>query len=85
LAFRRYERDRLYSDCEECQRLWREYAVATTNHIRLDSKLRLAALERDLEGIRMLTIEVETAERERAASRDVLRRHEAEAHSVSSF
>jgi hypothetical protein len=32
-------------DCEQCVRLGREYAAATTDHIRLDSKWRMAMLE----------------------------------------
>ena len=49
------------SGCEECQRLWHEYAISTTKHTKLDGKLRLAALERSHERIESLTLEVEAA------------------------
>lgn len=67
-------------DCEECQRLWRVYALATFEHIRLDSKLRLYALEHDIEKIQKLTFLVESAEVARAVGREAVRKHEAAAH-----
>jgi hypothetical protein len=71
------------NNCEGCQRLWRDYSHATTDHIRLDSKLRLAALERDSERIAGLTLRVEAAELARSAARDAIRKHEAELHATS--
>jgi hypothetical protein len=56
-----------HSHCEECLRLWRHYSSATTEHIRLDSDLRLAAFDRDLERIAALTLQVEAAELARMA------------------
>jgi hypothetical protein len=63
--------------CDECQRLWQEYSRATTDHIRLDSKLRLAALSYDQEGILVLTRQVEGAEEQREWAREAIRKHEA--------
>ena len=65
------------SECGECKRLWREYSTATTTHIGLDGKLRLAALEHDHEAVQRLTFDVETSETNRKSLRDALRRHEA--------
>jgi hypothetical protein len=70
-------------DCEMCRLLWRDYFQATTSHISLDSKLRLAALERDVERVAGLTLEVLTAELARDTAYDSLRKHKAEPHSLS--
>jgi len=63
--------------CEECHSLWQEYASATTEHIRLDSKLRLAALSHEREVIPALTQQVETAGALRESTREAIRQHEA--------
>lgn len=65
------------SGCEECTRLWLEYAAATTEHIRLDSKFRLAVLERNVGSITLLKPQVESAERLRNELRVAIRKHEA--------
>ena len=62
---------------EECHSLWQEYASATTEHIRLDSKLRLAALSHEQEGIPPLTKQVESAGALRESTREAIRQHEA--------
>jgi hypothetical protein len=71
-----------HSDCQECQALWRWYASATTDHICLENKLRLAALKHDLERVAILTPEVEMAVKLRDAGREAVRLHEAEPHAV---
>jgi hypothetical protein len=63
-------------ECPECARLWREYAAATTAHIKLESKLQVAALEHDVENIKRLTVQVEGARKVRQDSRERLRSHE---------
>jgi hypothetical protein len=70
----------MHPDCEECQRLWHNYSAATTDHIRLDSKLRLAALERDYGQIERLTPDVEAAERKRNNLREAIASHDRSAH-----
>jgi hypothetical protein len=62
--------------CDECHRLWQEYAKATTDHIRFDSKLRVAALSHDPEAIRVLTHQVEGAEEQREWAGETIRKHE---------
>jgi uncharacterized protein YifN (PemK superfamily) len=69
--------------CEECQRLWREYAWATTEHIRSDNKLRLAALEHDYEAIKQLTPRTDTAEKSRIDLRAAIAAHENAAHATN--
>ena len=68
--------------CEECQRLWREYASATTDHIRSDYKLRLATLERVHEATMQLTPGVDAAEKNRSDLRTGLAEHENAAHAA---
>jgi hypothetical protein len=55
-------------------------ARATTDHIRLDGKLRLAALSHDQEVIVVLTRQVENAEEQREWGREAIRKHESTAH-----
>jgi hypothetical protein len=62
--------------CEECRRLWREYADATTEHIRLGSKLQLAAMGSETEAIGILTPQLESAAEKRQLSREAIRGHE---------
>lgn len=66
--------------CEECRRLWREYASATTEHIRSDNKLRLAALEHNYEAVERLTPDTDTAGKNRSDLRKAIADHESTAH-----
>ncbi len=70
----------MHSDCPECQRLWRDYAAATTEHIRLDGKLRLAALDFDHEQVALLTPQSEAAGNSRKKTREAIRQHERNEH-----
>jgi hypothetical protein len=68
-------------DCEVCERLWREYAVAAASHIPLESKILQAAKNRDFARIAALSRRVEAAVMVRSERRERIRRHEAAAHS----
>jgi hypothetical protein len=63
-------------ECQECVRLWREYGLATTAHVRLDNKLRFAALQDDHSLIQSLTLELEALGEIRDIAREAIRRHE---------
>ena len=65
-------------DCSECQRLWREYAAATTTHIGLESKLRAFAQASTAAGV--LAHDVATAANVRESARRAIHQHEAELH-----
>jgi hypothetical protein len=56
--------------------MWRRYATATAIHVRLDHKLRFAALQGDYDVIESLTLETEGAEGIRLGLREAIRRHE---------
>jgi hypothetical protein len=63
--------------CEECDRLWREYAKSTFEHIQADSKLKLAVLEGHVESVERLTRAMEEALHYRENMRESIRKHEA--------
>ena len=64
----------------ECQRLWREYAKATTAHIGLESKRKLAELAQDPDALAALAPRVEAADVTRKAAREAICNHEHEFH-----
>lgn len=70
----------MHSDCPECQRLWHEYAVAIRTHIRLEYKLRGAAMEGDPEQIQAIPEDADRADLARANLREAIRNHEEKAH-----
>jgi hypothetical protein len=63
-------------ECQECVRLWREYGSTTTAHVRLDNKLRFAALQDDHPLIQSLTLELKALGAIRSAAREAIRRHD---------
>jgi hypothetical protein len=63
-------------NCDECQRLWQEYAQATTGHLKLDNRLKLAALKNEHEKIPALTDQTERAGELRASFREAIQKHE---------
>lgn len=66
--------------CTECERLWRDYAHATTEHIRILGKQRIIHLQGDKEGARTMDPDLAAADAARTAARDTIRQHEALAH-----
>jgi hypothetical protein len=68
------------SKCDECARLWREYSMSTTEHIKLESKLQVAALSGDTENLPELSLMVEQAGEKRVGDREAIRQHEQAAH-----
>ncbi|PYT32084.1 MAG: hypothetical protein DMG57_03005 [Acidobacteria bacterium] len=62
--------------CPECNRLWREYAWATNEDIKLDGQRKLAVLRYD-PGSEQLTMQSETAAHERESLRQQIKEHEA--------
>jgi len=63
--------------CPECDRLWREYASATTEHVTLVGKLNAAVARKDAEAVKRLELEVETAHASRDSIRQQVLQHEA--------
>jgi hypothetical protein len=69
--------------CAQCDRLWREYAQATTTHIHLTGKYRIAQLQYDDSRIKEIAPMVHAAENSRDAAREAIRQHEAKDHGDS--
>ena len=61
------------STCSGCDRLWREYAAATVQHVKLENYLKLAALQHDISAIERLTLATETAAIERGTVLTIIR------------
>jgi len=72
----------MHAVCDECGELWRQYSVATATYIQIENRLRLAALQNELDLIETLTVEIEGAEKNRHELRELIHKHEA-THSIS--
>ncbi len=68
------------NECPECQRLWREYSSVTIEHIRLEGKLKIAVLRRELEAIAELTRATEKAAKARSLAHQAIDKHEVSEH-----
>ena len=62
--------------CPECERLWREYEHATMHHVKLEGKLKIAAIQHDAEAVAELALTVDAAAHLRELAREALKRHE---------
>jgi hypothetical protein len=71
------------NDCAECIRLWREYATATTDHIGLEGKMRIAMIAHDSARVALLSPQVAGADVKRTAARNAIEVHERHAHPSS--
>jgi hypothetical protein len=69
----------MHQNCQECTRLWNEYALATRHFLNMEGKLKTASLSRDENAVRELSPVVERAAAERAHIRQLIEQHEAEA------
>lgn len=63
--------------CPECNRLWREYAAATNEDIRVNGQRKLALLRYDPGLSEQLTTQSESTARERESLRQQIKEHEA--------
>ena len=60
--------------CPECDELWREYAKATIEHVKLIKQQEIAA-EFSIVAFRDLEESIQIAEKRRAEARDAVRSH----------
>ena len=67
-------------NCVECRRLWREYSAVARELVRLDSKLKAAALIPDRVAMEELTHQLESATAMRTQLREEIDEHEARTH-----
>jgi hypothetical protein len=68
-------------DCPECQRLWREYAAATTSHVGMENRMR--GLKQGTPESEVFTREVTAAASVREGARQAIHDHETAAHGTA--
>ena len=64
-------------NCPECNRLWREFAFATNEDIKLDGQMKMAALRYDPGLSDVLAPASEAAAQNRESLRQQIKEHEA--------
>jgi hypothetical protein len=71
----------MHHDCQECARLWAEYALATRHYLKLEGRLQIAHLSRDQKAMAQLTPMLQRADQERSELRRSISQHEAHGRS----
>ena len=66
----------MHCNCDECTRLWNEYALATRHYLKLEGKLQIADLSRDDTTLSQLRPMLEDAAAERSELRRQIEQHE---------
>jgi hypothetical protein len=66
----------MHYNCQECTRLWNEYALATRHYLKVEGKLRTATDARDEVAIEQLSPFVNRAAAERARLKKEIDLHE---------
>jgi hypothetical protein len=68
----------MHYECQECTRLWSEYALATRHYLKLERRLETAEISHDQRTIDELKPRVKSAFDERAEVRRMIESHEAQ-------
>jgi hypothetical protein len=66
----------MHCNCQECVRLWNEYALATRHYLKIEGKLQIADISRDDQTAFQLRPMLEKAAVERAELRRLIDQHE---------
>jgi hypothetical protein len=66
----------MHQNCQQCTRLWSEYALATRHYLKLEGRLQMANLSHDRRAISDLTPSLERAAAERSELRRLIQEHE---------
>ena len=66
----------MHQNCQECTRLWSEYALATRHYLKLEGRLQIAGVSQDRKTVADLTPLMERAAAERAELRRLIQEHE---------
>ena len=69
----------MHQNCQECTRLWSEYALATRHFLKVEGQLRAASVSRDDQAVRELEPLMERAAAERNLLRRMIETHEKQA------
>jgi hypothetical protein len=67
----------MHQNCNECTRLWSEYALATRHYLKIEGKMQIADISRDERTLGQLQPLVQQAALERAELRRQIDEHEA--------
>ena len=66
----------MHHNCQECTRLWSEYALATRHFLKLDGRLQIATTSQDRKTMAELTPLAAQADAERKSIRRQIQEHE---------
>ena len=66
----------MHQNCQECTRLWSEYALVTRHFLKLEGRVKIAELSQDRQTLSDLAPQLETATRERSDLRRQIQDHE---------
>jgi hypothetical protein len=66
----------MHQNCQECVRLWNEYALATRHYLKLQGKFQIADLSNDAPTVLQLRPMLDEAAAERTELRRLIEQHE---------
>ena len=66
----------MHHNCQECIRLWNEYALATRHYLKLEGKLQIADISHDEQTVSQLRPMLNEAAAERIELRRLIEQHE---------
>lgn len=69
----------MHQNCQECTRLWSEYALATRHYLKLEGRVEIAKVSQDRRSVADLTPLMEVAAAERIELRRLIQEHESQA------
>ena len=66
----------MHQNCQECVRLWNEYALATRHYLKIEGKLQIADISHDDQTVSQLRPMLNDAAAERTELRRLIEQHE---------
>jgi hypothetical protein len=66
----------MHQNCQECTRLWSEYALATRHFLKLEGRMQIADVSNDRKVVAELTLHLKRAATEREELRRLIKEHE---------
>jgi hypothetical protein len=66
----------MHHNCQECIRLWNEYALATRHYLKIQGKLQIADISHDEPTVLQLRPMLDEAAAERTELRQLIEQHE---------
>jgi hypothetical protein len=66
----------MHHNCQECIRLWNEYALATRHYLKIQGKLQIADISHDENTVSQLQPMLDEAAAERTELRRLIEQHE---------